>query len=171
MNVGKSVSGFLVRFTVTHVVTYTLVGIAFLWLLPYKEFLLQNTGLAWRPLDSPIVQAAPLFQILRGAFLALIIYPFRGVLVRVQGGWVKLFFLLWGLAVLGAVNAGSGSIEGLIYTQAPLSAHLLWIPEVTVQMALFSWLFVRWEGRKTQREVTPDPGRCRVASPSGDALR
>lgn len=148
MGLDETMWGFARRFTITHVVTYTVVGIAFLWLMPYEEFFLKDTGVSWRPLDSPIVQAAPLLQFIRGAFLSVVIYPFRGVIIKSPRGWLKLFILIWGLTLVGAVNAGGGSIEGLIYTAEPLESHLVGIPEVTVQMALFSWLFVRWENRK-----------------------
>ncbi|WP_207644674.1 hypothetical protein [Caloranaerobacter ferrireducens] len=101
----------------------------------------------FRSLDSPIVRAAALIQILRGAFLALVLFPFYKVIIDSKRGWLKLFGVLWGLTLIGAVAATPGSIEGLIYTKTPLIEHLLGLPEVTVQMLVFSWLFFTWERR------------------------
>jgi hypothetical protein len=42
-------------------------------------------------------------------------------------------------------SATPGSIEGLIYTNTPLAEHLIGVPEVTIQMLAFSWLFFIWE--------------------------
>ena len=101
----------------------------------------------FRSLDSPIVRVAALIQILRGAFLALVLFPFYKVIVDSKRGWLKLFGVLWGLTLIGAVAATPGSIEGLIYTKTPLIEHLIGLPEVTVQMLVFSWLFYKWERR------------------------
>jgi hypothetical protein len=61
---------------------------------------------------------------------------------------------MWGLTLIGAVNAGGGSIEGLIYTKTSLASHLIGIPEVTLQMLTFSWLFVTWELHAIARSTT-----------------
>jgi len=132
-----------------HVVTYAVFGLIFMSLFNYDEyFRASEVYRNFRDLDSPIVRAAVLFQVLRGAFLALILYPFYQIFAASRGGWFKLFGLLWGLTLIGAVAATPGSIEGLIYTTASLKEHLLGIPEVTLQMLAFAFLFVAWEKRK-----------------------
>jgi hypothetical protein len=45
-----------------------------------------------RPPDSPIVQAAVLIQLFRGALLATAIYPFRLVIMSGKYGWLKLAY-------------------------------------------------------------------------------
>lgn len=140
--------GYVLRFSVVHVVTYVAAGITFMTLQNYAEaFATQEQFENYRPLDSPIVRAAPLLQFLRGAFLALVLYPFYGVIMKDRWGWLKLFAVLWGLTFLGAVVPIPGSIEGIIYTEVPLREHLIGIPEVTVQMLLFAGLFFWWERR------------------------
>ncbi|MGC4118835.1 MAG: hypothetical protein QM765_30585 [Myxococcales bacterium] len=148
--------GYLVRFTLTHVVTYLVFGLTFMFLAKYREHWGSDEmrGLM-RPLDSPIVQAAVLFQFGRGAFLGLVIYPCHDVVVRSPRGWLKLWALLWGLTLIGSVTTAGGSIEGLIYTQLSLKSHLIGIPEVTLQMLGFSWLFVAWERRKALSAAVP----------------
>ena len=79
-----------------------------------------------------------------------ILYPFYQIIVHSNGGWLKLFGLLWGLTLIGAVAATPGSIEGMIYTTASLKEHLLGFPEVTLQMLAFSFLFVSWERKKNE---------------------
>lgn len=138
--------GYLTRFTLTHVGTYLVCGLIAFYLAGYTEpFQSPEMSGLMRPTDSPIVRAAVLFQFFRGALLGLFIYPFYDTMIKSKLGWLKLFGLLWGLTLIGAVNAGGGSIEGLIYTTMSLQAHLIGIPEVTIQMLAFAWLFVRWE--------------------------
>lgn len=150
MNKPKSLKGYFGRFITLHVITYLFFGLISMYLFSYEEnFATSDAYTHFRSLDSPIVQAAALIQILRGAFFALILYPFYHVIVHSERGWLKLFGLLWGLTLIGAVNATPGSIEGFIYTTASLKEHLLGMPEVTTQMLAFSWLFVYWEKKKS----------------------
>jgi hypothetical protein len=58
-----------------------------------------------------------------------------------------LFGVIWGMTCIGAVNAAPGSIEGLIYTEVSLKAHLVGMPEVIFQAIDFSVLFWMWERR------------------------
>lgn len=138
--------GYVGRFTLTHVITYVVCGIIFMKLRDYEHALAtMETYSNFRPMASSIVQASALFQILRGGFFALLLYPFYDTIVKSKHGWLMLFGVLWGFTLIGAVSAPPGSIEGLIYTNISLKEHLLWVPEVTVQMMAFSWLFFKWE--------------------------
>ncbi len=144
----KNFCGYLIRFTIIHVFTYIVVGLVFMNVIGYEEYFNSSSVYSnFRPLDSLIVRIAPLIQIFRGTFLAFIIFPFHEVIMNSKRGWLKLFWLLWGLTLIGAVAATPGSIEGLIYTKTPLIEHLLGLPEVTIQMLIFSWLFFMWERR------------------------
>jgi hypothetical protein len=107
----------------------------------------------FRSLDSTIVRLAPFFQIFRGAVFAFILYPFYNKIIKSDYAWVKLFFLIWGFSLIGSVAPIPGSIEGMIYTKMSLTEHLIGIPEVTVQIFVFSWFFVKWENR-TERDYS-----------------
>lgn len=148
--------GYFKRFTLTHVITYLVCGLIFMNLLEYeKEFLSNEYFSHFRPLDSPIVQAAVLFQFLRGGLFALILYPFKDTIVKSKFGWFILFGVIWGMTCIGAVNATPGSIEGFIYTEVSLKEHLVGMPEVISQALAFSVLFWLWE-RRAEAKHTKD---------------
>ena len=146
----KDFFNYLKRFTLVHVITYLVCGMIFINLMNYqREFLTNQSFAHFRPLNSPIVQAAVLFQFLRGALFAVILYPFREKIIGSKSGWLILFGVLWGLTALGAVNASPGSIEGLIYTDISLKASFVGMPEVIVQAMSFSVLFWLWERKRS----------------------
>jgi hypothetical protein len=147
--------GYLGRFSLVHTVTYIVAGIIFYYLQDYKSAFEHTQAFSnFRPLDSAIVRAAPLIQFLRGGLFALILYPFYDVIVKESGGWLKLFWVLWGLTLIGSVAATAGSIEGILYTKTSLKDHLIGFPEVTIQMLTFSWLFVKWERNVDRKRKT-----------------
>src|SRR6056297_1630225 len=137
----KKLLGYVGRFTLLHVITYTVAEV----------FETSQVFAHFRSVDSPIMQAAPFLQIIRGAFFAFILYPFYEVIVNHKRGWLVLFGVLWGLTYIGSVEATLGSIEGLIYTKVTLVEHFVGTPEVTIQMLVFSWLFVKWEKRSIKK--------------------
>lgn len=140
--------GYVGRFSLIHVLTYVVAGLIFMKLQNYVDVFSTSEAFAnFRPLDSPIVRAAALFQFLRGSFFALLLYPFYDTIISSKRGWLMLFGVLWGFTLIGSVSATPSSIEGLIYTKIPLAEHLIGIPEVTTQMLAFSWLFFKWERR------------------------
>lgn len=142
----SKILGYVGRFSLVHVITYIIAGLIFMKLQNYASvFTSSHQFVNYRPLDSPIVRASALFQLLRGSFFALLLYPFYNTIVNSKRGWLILFGVLWGFTLVGAVSATPGSIEGLIYTKTTLSEHLIGIPEVTIQMLAFSWLFFIWE--------------------------
>jgi hypothetical protein len=146
--------GWLKRFTITHAVTYLLFGLIFMNLMGYEKTFNQNEYFVnFRPLDSPIVQAAVLFQLLRGAFFALILFPYRERMMKSGCGWLMLFSVIFGMTAIGTVNASPGSIEGLIYTNVSLRAHLVGMPEVICQALGFSVLFWLWEKRAFLKQM------------------
>lgn len=145
---------FTIRFILVHVITYIFIGVIFMNLQNYASAFITIEAFAdFRSLDSTIVRLAPLFQILRGAFFAFILYPFYNNIIKSDYAWLKLFFLIWGFSLIGSVAPIPGSIEGMIYTRMSLAEHLIGIPEVTVQIFVFSWFFVKWENR-TERDYT-----------------
>jgi hypothetical protein len=86
----------------------------------------------------------------RGALLALAIFPFRELIIGRRLGWLKLFILLFALTSVGAVITGPGSIEGFLYTRFSFNPFIGY-PEIAPQMLAFSWLFWRWQGQKTAK--------------------
>lgn len=134
---------FAVRVTATHTATYMVAGFAAMQLLDYAGFWQTPEMAHMRPLDSPWVAAGPGLQVVRGLVLAVVLYPFRSVFLR-PGGWLPLWGLLAGIGILSTYGPAPGSIEGLIYTTAPLGTHLRGLPEVVVQSLAFSVVLVAW---------------------------
>jgi uncharacterized protein (DUF486 family) len=109
--------------------------------------------LDYQLLDVNILRFASLFQIFRGAFFALILFPFYNTIIKSNYAWLKLFLLIWGFSLIGSVAPIPGSIEGLIYTDLSLSQHLIAAVKITIQIFVFSWFFVKWENR-TERDYS-----------------
>lgn len=146
---------FTLRFIVVHTLTYLVFGIIFMLTSQYFEYF-KNDPLfsqVMKPSDALSVQLAPLVQLLRGALLALAIYPFRDVIIGRSSGWIKLFILLFVLTSIGAVITGPGSIEGFLYTHFSFNP-IIGYPEIALQMFAFSWLFCRWQGKKATSTTT-----------------
>jgi hypothetical protein len=107
-----------------------------------------------RPLESPLVMAGPLFQILRAAIFALALYPFRSVFLERKWGVIYLWGLFLALAVFAPAGEAPGSIEGLVYTNLSGVFHALYLPEIVIQTLAFSWLLVTWEHHKGKKLLT-----------------
>ena len=139
--------GFLRRFVTVHVVTYLVFGVFFMAVSQYFDYFKSHDLFKdfMRPADSLIVRLAVVIQIIRGTLLGLAIYSFHSVIVGERFGWLKLFGVMWVLTGIGAVITGPGSIEGFIYTKFGFGNPLIGLPEVTLQMLAFSWIFTRWE--------------------------
>jgi hypothetical protein len=153
----KQVFGYIARFSLVHVLTYIAAGMTFMFLQNYASvFATSDLFANFRPIDSPIVRAGPLLQFLRGGFFAAILYPFYQKIMESKRGWLMLFSVLWGFTLIGSVTAAAGSIEGMIYTNATLAEHLIGIPEVTIQMLLFSVLFFLWERKVYNKRNSKD---------------
>lgn len=136
---------FFWRITSCHMVTYLIVGILASTLLNYEAFF-EETILSsfMRPIDSPWVAAGPSLQVIRGLLFALILWPIRNTFLQARKGWLKLWLLLIGLAILGTAGPSPGSLEGIIYTKLPIQYHLLGLPEVIIQTLLFSFMVALW---------------------------
>ena len=114
----NSFLGFLGRVIVAQLVTYFFVGVlavgagihiyAYYGANPDPLF----TALQ-RPMESPLVTAGPLFQILRAAIFAVALYPFRSVFLERKWGVIYLWGLFLALAIFAPAGEAPGSIEGL----------------------------------------------------------
>ena len=154
---GTSPPDFVAHVVVLHTITYGVVGLVVPMLLGYETmFSVPPLDAYLRPLDSLAVVAGLLFQPVRGAILGLALWPFRRVVVERERGWLYLWGLFVGVAILNAPAPAPGSFEGLVYSTVPLPVHLRGLPEVLVQTLLFSVGLVYW-GRN------PDDRRLSVA--------
>jgi hypothetical protein len=65
---------------------------------------------------------------------------------------------MWGLLVIIGIfstyGPTRGSIEGVLYTQVPLWAHLRGLPEVLVQSFVYSVLLYYWINHPEKRWLT-----------------
>ncbi|MGI6701172.1 MAG: hypothetical protein ACOX3U_01720 [Christensenellales bacterium] len=138
---------FTLRFIALHTLTYLVFGVLFMLVSGYFEYFIRDPifDLVMKPADALTVRIAPLVQVIRGALLALAVYPFREVFEE-RKGWLKLFVLLFILTGIGAVITGPGSIEGFLYTRFSFNP-LIGYPEIGLQMFTFSLLFCRWQGK------------------------
>lgn len=137
----KENTRFVLRVTVTHVVTYILCGIVFMTLFHYDElYQYGNTKYFMRPVDSASSLAGPVFQIIRGLLFGFVLLLLKKSVIETTYGWLKL----WGIiAVIGIINTPGPapcSIEGIIYTQLPLAFHIKGAPEILIQTLLFSFM-------------------------------
>jgi hypothetical protein len=135
---------YLGRFTITHVITYSVIAIAFLALqnaLPASQRVALDFFAPYPPFTFLIICN----QILRAGIMALVLYPFYDIIVEKDRGWLILFAALWGLVLVGSLEPKPGTIEGMIYTETTLFEHLLVLAAGAMQTLLFSWLFLRWE--------------------------
>jgi len=131
------------RICATHTITYFVAGVLAFNLLNYEQLYSQTElRLLMRPTSSVWVAAGPGLQFIRGTLFALVLWPARAMLV--EKSWLVLWGLFAGLAILGTAGPAPGSLEGVVYTTLPLSRHLIGLPEVLLQTAAFSFLFVSW---------------------------
>ena len=157
----SSLAAFIGRVTLVHFLTYSLVGALFFALglnvMVYYESnpdpAMQGYQEIFRATDSVLVAAGPLFNIIRGLLFGLVLYPFREMLITRKWGWAYLWALFLVLALFSTIGPAPGSIEGLIYTDVPLSHHLLTPWEGALQTLVFSLLLIRWE-KSTSKRLT-----------------
>ena len=124
---------------VVHTVTYFLVGLLALVLLDYStQYSETSLNLLMRPTTDPLVMAGPLFAPIRGILFGIVFYLLRRVLFEQRDGWFVTWVLLVIVGIVSPFGPAPGSIEGLIFTTLPLSAHLTGQIEVYLQSLLLS---------------------------------
>jgi hypothetical protein len=143
-----SFARFAARLTACHMVTYFVAGV-FAYVVFDYETVFQSEHLAcyMMPIHSKWVAIGPGLQWIRGLIFAAALYPFRHVFLDERRGWLKLWGLVVGLAILSTAGPAPGSVEGLLYTQLPVVDQLLGLREVVAQTLAFSWLLVTWYRR------------------------
>jgi hypothetical protein len=128
---------------VCHTLTYMFMGVFAAHFLDYAaEFARPNSGM--RLITDPMVTAGPLFQPIRGLVFALVFYPLRDSLFGKKNGWLLMAWILIAIGILSTFGPASGSIEGMIYTTAPIRSQLRGWLEVVPQAILLSALLCYW---------------------------
>ena len=140
----NSTKTFIWRVTTTHTISYFFAGIFALLVLRYDKRFGYGALSFMRSTESPWVAAGMGLQIVRGIILSLFLLPFKEVFINTKKGWVKFWFLLFGLGYLITISPAIGSFEGIIYTNIPMEFHLLGIPEIILYMILFATLMWGW---------------------------
>lgn len=134
-----------IKTIVTHTVTYFIMGLLALVLLNYEVwFAKPELASIMRQLDDPWVMAGPLLQPIRGILFGVVFYLLRDVLFERRGGWFVMWLMLVFVGILSTFGPAPGSVEGMIYTNLPLSDHILGWPEVMLQALLMSVILVYW---------------------------
>ena len=146
---------YLRAFTLFHVATYFVVGAIFYNAFSVYQDAMETMELFqyWRPLENMVMPLAIFFgQFIRGLILALLFQPFYTVFFHQRQGWIALFTTIWGMTFLSAVSIAPWILQEMIPGYAPVSELLVGMPEVTVQMLLFSLLIYVWQRRRTTGE-------------------
>jgi hypothetical protein len=133
------------RVTAAHVITYFIAGILAFNLFNYAEvFGTGDMAVLMKPVDSPWVMAGTALNIFRGILFGIILWPFRTVILETKYGWLYLFGLFLGLAILGTSGPAPGSFEGMIYTNFPVLDQIIGLRETVFQTLLFSLIVYFW---------------------------
>ena len=142
--------GYILRFTLLHVVIYLVVGSIFYEISGYEEALATMEAFElWRPLESlGMVMVVFFGQIGRGAFLALMLFAFYAIYMARRNGWLLLFGLLFGLKVFPAIFTPFESLGEAIADAA------VGLPEILAQTLVFSLVFYAWEKRRNRKKET-----------------
>ena len=160
MKQNASFISFTGRITVAHFLTYFALGLLFYLsglnvAVYYEQHPQPLVNDLFRQTSSLLVTSGPLFQILRGFIFALALYPFRTIFLERKFGWLYLWGIFLALAIFAPSSAAPGSIEGFVYTNLPLSFHLIYLPEIILQTLAFAYLFVEWEKHPAKKLTIP----------------
>jgi len=140
---------FFWRITACHMVTYMIVGFIAYKVMDYPA-LFSDACSIMVPTDSPRVALGPSLQVIRGLIFALVLFPFRHVFLDEKLGWLKLWGLFLGLAILSTAGPAPGSVEGMIYTKAPIAGQIIGLWEVVLQTLAMSVMVVLWHRRPSR---------------------
>jgi hypothetical protein len=142
-NPAPSFPSLAAKTAVCHTITYMFMGVLAAHFLNYAEALARpDSGM--RHINDPLVMAGPLFQPLRGLVFAMVFYPLRDCLFGRKLGWVVMAWMLIALGILGTFGPVAGSMEGMIYTTAPIRSQLRGWWEVVPQALLLSAMLCYW---------------------------
>ena len=144
--------GILLKSAVVHTITYFVAGLLALIFVDYaSRYADPQVALYMRQTDDPLVMAGPLFQPIRGLLFGLVFFLLRDALFGKKNGWLVMWVMLIVVGILSPFGPSPGSIEGMIYTVWPLSAHLWGLPEVLLQSLALSLVLVYWVNHPEKR--------------------
>lgn len=129
---------FILKVTVTHVVTYVICGMLSMVLFDYQSSVEQ---IGMRDTNSLIVGLAPLFQIFRGFLFGIVLWIIRDVFLSKKNGWLIIWIIILILGVFNTPATAPGSIEYFIYCESGLGTikvELGGLIEILIQTFLFS---------------------------------
>jgi hypothetical protein len=150
-----SLAGLTLKSLILHTVTYFLSGLVASTLFNYAGlFGIPSMASFMRPYDDVWVMVGPLFQPLRGILFALAFYPLREALFNRKFGWLTIWGVLVIIGIFSTYGPTPGSVEGMIYTQVPLWAHLRGLPEVLLQSLAYSLVLYYWVNHPEKRWLT-----------------
>ncbi len=132
---------FISKVVFIHFISYIFCGLIFFNLLNYNElFKMDNVQYFMRETNSIQVLVGPIFQIIRGFILALILLIIKDSIFEKRFAWLWLWAVIAGIGIICTSGPAPASIEGIIYSQLPLEFHLKSLPELLTQTLLFSIL-------------------------------
>jgi hypothetical protein len=135
---------------VSHTLTYFFMGVLAAHFLNYAASMARPES-GMRQMNDPLVMAGPLFQPLRGLVFATVFYPLRERLFCRRDGWLVMAWILIGVGILSTFSAATGSIEGMIYTLAPIRFQIRGWLEVVSQALLLSALLTYWINHREKK--------------------
>src|SRR6476620_5156181 len=101
MSESPSFGQFALRVSTSHIVTYFVAGLGAFTFLDYRsQFLSQALSCFMLPVDATIVALGPILQVFRGLIFTAALFPCRQVFLATPRGWLPLWGLMVGLAIL-----------------------------------------------------------------------
>jgi hypothetical protein len=94
--------------------------------------------------------------------LAATLFLFRRVFLGAPRGWLLLWGLFLGLAILSPVGPSPGSVEGFIYTKVPIRLQMIGWFEALPKTLAFSTLVVGWFARPHRAWTWGMAGLCAI---------
>jgi hypothetical protein len=157
--VKKNVFRYVARFILLYTIVYFIVGMISYQLFDYEKALktIEHFEL-FRPLgpENPAMAGVVFLGcIIRGGILSLFLYPFFGVILVKKHGWFLLFAILFCLTALGSPIFLHNLLDPEAISEAGSIGQALnelkyGVPEITLQMFLFSLGFFFWERKKNK---------------------
>lgn len=134
-----------VKATVTHTLTYFIVGMLAYYLFNYSAMLADpNLNSFMRPTTDPLVRASLLFQPIRGFLFGIVFYLLRSVFFQEKKGWLLIWITLVIIGIISPFSTAPGSIEGFIYLKPSISGLSLGLLEILAQSLALSAITFYW---------------------------
>ena len=138
--------GFFLKVVLAHAITYMLCGMFFYKVNDYKKELIDKdkglNGAKWRSQSDKVYKLIPLYQLLRGALLGIVLVIIKDAIYDTSFGFLKLFVILFITGLINVYQPAPDSIEGHIYIEPEkdltLKDRLGGNIEIAIQIMLFS---------------------------------